>query len=294
MFGFLLVDKPIGYTSHDAVAVTRRQLGTKKVGHAGTLDPIATGLLVMAVGPATKLLQYLELEPKVYVTTFRFGETTDTYDAEGHILETKEVPRDLEPQIATYLPELTGRIMQLPPMYSAVKIDGRRLYKDAHKGIEVERPKREVNVRSFETLEASGCDVKFKISCDSGTYVRSLAHDLGQMIGCGAHVLELRRTHLGPFDVERAKEPKSLDQADILPPHECLTHLDQIEINEGQLEYILNGNPIRLKSAPASELVLLLSESTSNESAHKEPVRLVALGKCTGPMVAPVKVFADK
>lgn len=281
MFGFLLVDKPQGFTSHDAVAVARRQLGTKKVGHAGTLDPIATGLLVMAVGPATKLLPYLQLDPKTYDTTFRFGQTTNTYDAEGEVIDEQSVPSDLLPQLATILDQFTGRIRQVPPMFSAVKIDGRRLYHEARKGIEVERPSREVNVRSIELVEQEGSDVKLKIICDSGTYVRSLAHDMGEALGCGAHVLHLRRTTVGSFKVEDACQPDQIDPSLIMEPQNCLTHVQHIAINEGQLAYILNGNPIRLKR-PAEPGVALLR-------AEDGPV--VALGRCSGAEVFPVKVF---
>ena len=203
--GALLIDKPAGPTSHDVVDIIRRQFGIKKVGHCGTLDPNATGLLIIVLGRGTKLSEKLMSDDKVYAGTMKFGETTDSYDVDGEILETRPVP----PLTVEHLNELAstyvGDLMQMPPMVSAIKKDGVPLYKLARKGIEVEREPRLVHVYSFRFTEFRESLGAFRVACTKGTYVRSLAHDLGQKIGCGAHLATLRRSASGKFDVADAK-----------------------------------------------------------------------------------------
>ena len=203
--GALLVDKPAGPTSHDVVDLIRRQFGIKKVGHCGTLDPNATGLLVIVLGRGTKLSEKLMSDDKVYEGTMKFGESTNSYDADGEILETRPVPpltvEDLNELASTFV----GDLMQMPPMVSAIKKDGVPLYKLARKGIEVEREPRLVHVYSFRFTDYRAPLGAFRVACTKGTYVRSLAHDLGQKVGCGAHLATLRRTASGKFDVATAK-----------------------------------------------------------------------------------------
>lgn len=205
MFGIAVVNKPIGITSHDVVSKMRRRFETRRVGHAGTLDPLATGVLVLAIGPATRFLQYLPLEPKEYVTTIKFGESTNTYDAEGEVTQTRAVPADLETKLLEVLGDYVGDIQQLPPMYSAVKKDGKPLYAYARKGEEIERELRSIFVDELELVSVEGDLAKVRLICSGGTYVRTLAHDIGEQIGCGGHVVQLERTRVGKFDLSLAK-----------------------------------------------------------------------------------------
>src|SRR5476649_403009 len=182
MFGILLIDKPLGGTSHDVVNHIRRRFGTRRVGHAGTLDPLGTGLLVVAVGPATRFLQYLPLEPKVYIAEVAFGHSTPTYDAEGELSEARPVPENLAEAIDSKLPAFRGLIQQLPPMYSAIKVGGKPLYKFAREGKEQVRESRTVHIDTFEILSIEGDKATARISCSGGTYIRSLANDLGEAL----------------------------------------------------------------------------------------------------------------
>lgn len=209
--GILLVDKPKDFTSHDIVSIARGALGTKKVGHCGTLDPNATGLLVLVVGIATKFSNQLTGSDKTYQGIIRLGISTSTYDSQGEIIEEHSVPEELDmAQIQLLSDEFSGEISQIPPMVSAIKKDGVPLYKLARKGVEVEREPRTVNISKFEIQDFESPDITFEVDCSKGTYVRSLAYDLGQRIGCGAHLLELRRTKSGKFDVADAIDGKDL------------------------------------------------------------------------------------
>ncbi|MCU0783794.1 MAG: tRNA pseudouridine(55) synthase TruB [Verrucomicrobia bacterium] len=203
--GALLVDKPSGPTSHDVVDAIRRQFGIKKVGHCGTLDPNATGLLVIVLGRGTKLSEKLMSDDKVYEGTIKFGETTNSYDTDGEILETKPVPPLTVEQLNELAATFVGDQMQMPPMVSAIKKDGVPLYKLARKGIEVEREPRLIHIYNFRFTDYRESFGAFKLACTKGTYIRSVAHDLGQKIGCGAHLATLRRSAAGKFDVADAK-----------------------------------------------------------------------------------------
>src|SRR5437868_857720 len=202
--GALLIDKPAGPTSHDLVDAIRRRFGIKKVGHCGTLDPNATGLLVILLGRGTKLSEKLMSDDKVYAGTMKLGDATDSYDVDGELTASLPVP----PMTLEQLNELTvtfiGDQMQMPPMVSAVKIKGVPLYKLARKGVEVERKARLIHIYKFQFSRYEEPLAQFSIACTKGTYVRSLAHELGQKIGCGAHLLTLRRLKSGKFDVADA------------------------------------------------------------------------------------------
>ena len=202
--GALLIDKPAGPTSHDVVENIRRHLGLKKVGHCGTLDPAATGLLVLLLGRATKLSEKLMSDDKVYSGTIKFGETTNSYDADGELVASLPVPpltlNELNESADTFI----GDQMQTPPMVSAIKKDGVPLYKLARKGIEVERKPRLIHIYNFRFSAYNEPFGQFRIACTKGTYVRTIAHDLGQKIGCGGHLATLRRESSGRFDVADA------------------------------------------------------------------------------------------
>jgi tRNA pseudouridine55 synthase len=202
--GALLVDKPAGPTSHDVVAMIRRQFKIPKVGHCGTLDPNATGLLIIVMGRATKLSEKLMSSDKVYEGEARFGETTNSYDADGEIVSTAPVPPMTLEQLNEMAAAFTGDQMQLPPMVSAVKIEGVPLYKLARKGLEVERKERLIHIYNFRFTRYEEPVGFFRVACTKGTYVRTLIHDLGRRIGCGAHLRALRRVDSGKFSVGHA------------------------------------------------------------------------------------------
>lgn len=202
--GALLIDKPAGPTSHDVVDFIRGQFGIQKVGHCGTLDPNATGLLVIVMGRATKLSEKLMADDKVYEGCIRFGIATDSYDAAGKITATQPVPPLTVEKLEALGEAFLGDLMQMPPMVSAVKVAGVPLYKMARKGIEVERKARLVHIYNFRFSDYLEPDAWFRLACTKGTYVRSIAHELGQKIGCGAHLITLRRVVSGRFDIADA------------------------------------------------------------------------------------------
>ncbi len=202
--GVLLVDKGPDMTSHDVVAVARRALNTKKIGHCGTLDPMATGLLILVIGKATKIQDLLMSEDKEYVGTLEFGKTTNTQDAEGDVTLEREVPEFSHAEISAAFDRFKGDFYQTPPMVSAIKKDGVPLYKLARQGKEVEREPRFVHVYSYRIDEIRLPEIDFTVKCSKGFYVRTYAHDIGELLGCGAHLKALRRTRSGKFDLERS------------------------------------------------------------------------------------------
>lgn len=204
MNGILVIDKPKGPTSHDICQYFKRTLPVKKVGHAGTLDPMATGVLVILLDQATKLQSVFLGKDKEYEFTMKLGETTDTYDAEGKILERGLVRDDVEEKLKKLLLQFQGEILQTPPAFSAIKKNGQPLYKLARKGMSVEVPPRKIRIDSLEILRVGLPEVTLRCRCSCGTYIRSLAHDLGQKLGCGAHVTALRRLRSEPFGIEEA------------------------------------------------------------------------------------------
>jgi tRNA pseudouridine55 synthase len=201
--GVLLVDKPTGMTSHDVVYRLRRKLQIQRVGHAGTLDPMATGLLIMLVGKATKISQYLISLDKVYEGEITLGVTTNSQDAEGEVMETRPVPPLSEEQLRASMATFLGDQYQQPPMFSAVKIGGVPLYKMARKGEEVEREPRFIRIAAFDLLSFNSPKLTFRLACTKGTYVRTVAKDLGDKLGCGAHLSALRRTGSGKFTLDQ-------------------------------------------------------------------------------------------
>lgn len=203
--GAILIDKPSGPTSHDVVDAIRRKFGIKKVGHCGTLDPNATGLLIIVLGRGTKLSEKLMGDDKVYEGTIKFGESTDSYDADGQLTASLPVPPLTLDQLNEDAATFIGDIMQVPPMVSAIKKAGVPLYKLARKGVEVEREPRLIHIYNFRFTDYIEPLGTFKLACTKGTYVRSVAHDLGQKLGCGAHLATLRRSVSGKFDVADAK-----------------------------------------------------------------------------------------
>ncbi|MGW0809379.1 tRNA pseudouridine(55) synthase TruB [Nonomuraea sp. NPDC002799] len=220
--GLIIVDKPGDWTSHDVVAKMRRIAGTRRVGHAGTLDPMATGVLVVGVEKATRLLGHLTLTEKVYEATIRLGVTTNTDDAEGEVTATAPAGGVTAAEIAKGVAALTGEIMQVPPQVSAIKVNGQRAYKKARAGETVELVARPVTVRAFDVLDvrAGGdvVDVDAVVTCSSGTYIRALARDLGGSLGVGGHLTRLRRIRVGPYDLSLAKSIDQLAEECVILP----------------------------------------------------------------------------
>jgi len=204
LHGVLLVDKPQAHTSHDVVARLRGKLHTRKIGHAGTLDPMATGLLIMLVGKATRISQYLISLDKEYTGTIELGKITDTQDAEGRVMETRPVPDLSEAELRKTMAGFMGDQYQTPPMYSAIKIDGVPLYKKARAGAEVVREPRFIRVSAFELTRFGLPQFDFRLHCSKGTYVRTIANDLGERVGCGGHLAALCRTASGQFKLDQA------------------------------------------------------------------------------------------
>jgi tRNA pseudouridine55 synthase len=249
MHGFLILDKPVGPTSHDMVAMVRRVLKEKRVGHTGTLDPFATGVLPVAVGEATKAIPYLDESVKEYRAVMCLGGSTDTQDATGRILRQAGCEGVQEDQLLQAFARFTGTISQLPPMFSAVKQGGVPLYRLARRGEEVERVPREITVHSI-TIDAVRLPlVTFTVACSRGTYVRTLAADLGEVLGCGAHLTELRRLRSGPFAENRAVSVETLQKLHgegqleelLITPYQALSHLRDLELNRNGAKKVGNG-----------------------------------------------------
>jgi tRNA pseudouridine55 synthase len=236
--GLLLVDKPAGITSHDAVDLLRRALGTRKVGHSGTLDPPASGLLLVGVGRATRLLRFLGDLPKLYEGTGVLGVETTTLDATGDVVRASEV-RPSEEDLRSAMQRLVGEIEQVPPAFSAVKVGGQRLYRAARRGLELEAPPRRVTVYAFTVRRFRAPRFEFRVRCSGGTYVRSLVADIGTALGCGAHLERLRRTGIGPFRVDDAARPDA--PGTLLPVERAVAHLSSIRLQEEEARVAAHG-----------------------------------------------------
>jgi len=240
MNGFLLVDKAAGMTSHDVVAKARKKCGTKRVGHAGTLDPMATGVLVLGVGNATKLLQYVVDGKKSYEATIKLGIATHTDDREGDVIATADASHITEEQIRTELAKFVGTIMQRPSSVSAIKIDGKRAHQRVREGEVVDIPAREVTIFAIDIKAIRGTEIDIAVICSAGTYIRSIARDLGDALSVGGHLTSLRRTLVSPFMIDECTD---LESAEIIPtsdgvarmlPTRTLTYEELIEIGFGR------------------------------------------------------------
>ncbi len=239
--GLLLVDKPHGVTSHDVVDVVRRGLGTRKVGHAGTLDPMATGLLLIGVGRATRLLRFLGALPKTYDGTMRLGIETTTLDADGDVVSETSVDVAAA-QLTDVMHTLVGDSLQRPPAYSAVKVGGRKLYEAAREGERLEAEPRPVRVDAFDLVSYDAPDATFRVTCSGGTYVRVLAADVGTALGCGAHLVALRRTAIGPYAVDDAVSPDGATEP--LPLDAAVGHLPRLDLDADEAVAASHGRPL--------------------------------------------------
>ncbi len=275
MNGILVIDKPAGLTSHDVVARLRRILKTRSIGHTGTLDPFATGVLVMLIGKATRLAQFLDKDAKEYQAVVRFGFETDTGDATGELRITNYELRDFSiEEIEEVLKDFRGEIEQMPPMYSAKKIDGKKLYELARKGIEVERKPVKVVIYGLEIMENRKWKIEnktdfglwtlefgLKVSCSAGTYIRTLAEDIGRKLGVGAHLAELRRTRAGKFEISKAVSLEELEEIVsenkldkiLISMNQAVSHLPEIKLSAEEVNKTKNGIKLKTESAEIAD-----------------------------------------
>jgi len=285
--GVLLLDKPGGITSNFALVKTRRLLGARKAGHTGTLDPLATGLLPLIFGEATKFAADCLDADKTYEARVRFGITTTTGDAEGEIVDTKRVDID-RTRLEAVLARFAGEIRQVPPMHSALKRDGRPLYALARAGVQVERAARTVNIQRLELLALDGEEARLMVECSKGTYVRVLAEDIGAALGCGAHLTVLRRTRVGMLTLENAATLAELEAIDgparrslLLPADALLTNLPRVELDARDADRFAHGQRLPLRIAPSARVRVyardarLLGVASVDEYGVLAPRRLV-------------------
>lgn len=284
--GVLPVDKPEGPTSHDVVVMARRALGTRRIGHAGTLDPLASGLLLLCVGASTRLAEFLVGLPKRYVGTATLGVTTDTDDRGGRVLATSEGWRSLTfEDVAAAFARQTGERLQLPPVYSAKKVGGERLHEMARRGEAVAPEPAPITIYEINVTRYDPPDVDFEVTCSSGTYVRAIARDVGNELSCGAHLGALRRTAIGRFDVRDALPAAELDDADAVAAHlvspvDALSHFPVIEADDETANRLAHGQAVPAMEGVESGTVVVTTRG-----------ELVAVGTVTEGRIRPRKVF---
>jgi tRNA pseudouridine55 synthase len=271
--GIFLLDKPIGMSSNKALQITKRLFGAKKAGHTGSLDPLASGLLPICLGEATKLSQYLLAADKSYLVTLRLGVRTATGDAEGEIIATREVPQINLTLLQKHFEPFYGEIKQTPSMFSALKHKGQPLYKLARQGISVERESRLISIYQLNILNFTQDSVQFELHCSKGTYVRTLVDDFGESLGCGAHVISLRRTHVGKFApqqmitlealqaIRESGSPADMLDKFLLPMETALAHWPQLSVAESTAFYLRQGHPVVISQAPISGWVVILDKN---------------------------------
>jgi tRNA pseudouridine55 synthase len=289
--GFLVVDKPIGWTSHDVVDAARRWLSARRVGHLGTLDPLATGVLPLAVRSATRLVHFVQDHDKAYTGTVRLGVETDTLDAGGKVVRSSDAPLPDEAAVRDALRAFVGEIEQVPPMFSAVKQGGVPLHRLAREGREVERAPKTVRIDRLELLKYAAPDLELSVECSGGTYVRVLAADLGERLGCGAHLAGLRRTRSGPFDLTQALTPERLEaeaesgeiERRLIPPLGFLG-LPALRVSEEEIGQLRRGNEIAAAGPPRPP--------GSRMAAHSDDGDVVAILEAKpGRRLQPVRVL---
>jgi tRNA pseudouridine55 synthase len=290
--GVLVADKPAGATSFDMVARLRRRLGVRRIGHAGTLDPDAVGVLPLLIGEATKLVAYLHDESKEYLATIRFGVTTDSQDLTGRVLSTAPVPPLTRETLAAATRPFVGRIRQVPPMFSALHHDGRRLYELAREGVEVPREPREVIVHEIVVEDIGDGTASLRIVCGRGTYVRTLAADLGAALGCGAALERLARTRVGPFDragamtaAEIATVAPEVLWARVLPPEAALAHWRGVRLDATAATAFVHGQGVSGLTSAGVPAALV--------RVHDEGGRMLGVGEVSsdGRAVKPVRIL---
>lgn len=272
--GIVLLDKPLGITSNRALQIVKRLYNAAKAGHTGSLDPLATGLLPLCLGEATKVSGYLLDADKHYIATIKLGVKTFSADAEGEVIETRPVEDYSKKQVQSVIAQFIGEIEQVPPMHSALKVDGKPLYKLAHQGQVIERKARTVHIYDIEILRQEADEIDIAVECSKGTYIRTLAEDIGEKLGCGAHLSALRRTASGPFQLEDSVTLEELEQltenaaeqgyeaADeiLIPAEDALVDWESLNLTKDAAHYIGQGQAVLVPKAPTSGLVKLFSE----------------------------------
>lgn len=272
--GIVLLDKPLGITSNRALQIVKRLFNAAKAGHTGSLDPLATGLLPLCLGEATKVSGFLLDADKSYLATMKLGIKTSSADAEGEVIQTRPVEDYSKKQIKVAVENFIGDIEQIPPMHSALKVDGQPLYKLAHQGKVIERKARSVHIFSIDVLRIENDEMDIEVHCSKGTYIRTLAEDIGEKLGCGAHLSALRRTESGPFhlqesitleELERLTENAKEDgfaKADsiLMPAEEALDDWESVNLTEDAAFYICRGQAVQVPNTPTEGLVRLFSE----------------------------------
>jgi len=270
--GVLLLDKSAGMSSNAALQEVKRIYQARKAGHTGSLDPLATGLLPICLGQATKVSAYLLDADKHYITSCRLGVITATADADGEVIETRAIGRLSERKVQRVLKAYTGEIQQLPPMYSALKYHGKRLYKLARQGIDVERKPRCVCIHSLQLLELNHEELVLEIRCSKGTYIRTLVEDIGRGLGCGGHVICLRRLGVGPYQdpdmvtLEGLQKAADTDRQNlykfVLPPDSALSQWPEVHLNDELAFYIRQGQAVQIPGAPVEGIVRIYNEQS--------------------------------
>jgi tRNA pseudouridine55 synthase len=285
--GVLVVDKPVGMTSHDVVQVIRNGTSLRRAGHTGTLDPRASGVLVILVGPAVRLSEYVSASDKRYQAIIRLGSTTDTFDADGRFTRSNVPVNVTEAQFEEVLKSFIGEIEQTPPPYSAVKVQGRKAYEMARQGEEVDLTPRKIQVHHLEVLEWAPPEVVVDVHCSSGTYVRSLANDLGEKLGCGAYLVGLRRTKSGRFSLRDAVPLRKLQESItagnwyqyLIPAAEALGDWPAVELSPDEVEAVRHGHRVKVKEdnteakvrgvSTQGELVALMELATAEDGSSE-------------------------
>ena len=286
MDGFLLINKPKGITSFDVIRKLRKILQTRKIGHAGTLDPMAAGLLIIAIGQGTKLLEYLIKQDKTYLAEITFGSTSDTYDAEGKIQKTGFVGEISQKQIEVILKKFTGQIKQIPPQYSALKINGQKACDLARKGEEVKLKSRDITIYSIKIINFKSPLLNLEVSCSSGTYIRSLAHDIGQKLKCGGLLSKLQRTKIGTHDISQSITLDKVKTSNILPLEWGIKDLPIINISEQEKQSLLFGQLIPTSEKFKNEKIIACLH-------HNKLISLCKYNDMTKKL-CPVKNFNNK
>lgn len=292
--GVLIVHKEAGWTSHDVVAKVRRLLGTQKVGHAGTLDPAATGVLPILIGRATRIAEYLIDWDKEYRAVLRLGETTDTQDASGRVLSAIDPSHITEEALRAAVAKFRGAQKQLPPMYSAVKVGGKPLYKAARAGQTIDRAERTISIYHLDIVARNGRDVTLQVVCSKGTYIRTLCADIGQTLGVGGHLLTLERRRVGPLPLEQALTIDEVTrrlhegtlQRSLLSLDQLLEQLPALVVTNEQVPHVLHGAPV----LPAGIGQLPSSSELVSVRLKTETGRLLAIGTHDPRNVGPIKI----
>jgi tRNA pseudouridine55 synthase len=299
--GFVVIDKPAGITSHDVVSRVRRILGTRKVGHTGTLDPFATGVLPVAVNDGTKAIPFLDEGLKCYEAVTQLGVATDTLDMTGVVIRTADYQTVTRENVEAVLKKFTGRLSQIPPMYSAIKRDGQPLYKLARQGQVVERTARDIEIYSLELLSFVAPFVNFKVVCSRGTYVRTLADDMGEMLGCGAALKELRRTASGPFDISSSVSLEVLEDATrlgtldaiLVSPYAALSHMPDVPLNDAGLALVKHGRSPEWQDTGLSAPLICDAETLVRLTRNGTLIAVAGCRLCAGdvPRIILKRVF---